>query len=188
AQGMDEPLVAESLGAGVNVVSFSCDKLLGGPQSGIIAGDAELVRRVRRNPMYRAFRADKLIIESLETTLRHLLIQDWNAIPTLQTIFTPLDEIRARAERVAARLEGLQAEVRESESPIGGGSTPDQTLPTWVVELNVPKPNAFEAELRQADIPVIARIERDKIIFNMRTIADEEEEALIAAIRAAAST
>ncbi len=108
--GIDEPLVTDSLAAGVNVVSFSCDKLLGGPQSGIIAGDAELMNRIRRNPMYRAFRVDKLIIESLQTTLRHLLRENWRAIPTLRMIFARMDEIRARAERVAAQLGGFQLE------------------------------------------------------------------------------
>ncbi|MBV9406926.1 MAG: L-seryl-tRNA(Sec) selenium transferase, partial [Acidobacteriaceae bacterium] len=123
---VDEPVVRESLDAGMNVVSFSCDKLLGGPQSGIIAGDAELVGRIRRNPIYRALRADKLIIESLETTLRHILTENWRAIPTLRMIFAPLDEIRARAERIASKLDGLQSAIHESESTIGGGSTPHQ--------------------------------------------------------------
>ncbi|HTU43504.1 MAG TPA: L-seryl-tRNA(Sec) selenium transferase [Bryobacteraceae bacterium] len=185
AKGLDEPLVSESLAAGVSLVSFSCDKLLGGPQSGIIAGDTDLVARIRRNPMYRAFRIDKLIVESLETTLRHLLSERWEAIPTLRMIFAPLDEIRARAERVARQLADIDATVRESESPIGGGSTPDQTLPTWVVELAVPSATAFERRLRSAAVPVIARIERDKIILDMRTVADEEESALLVALRAA---
>ncbi len=185
-QGIDEPLVSDSLAAGMNVVSFSCDKLLGGPQSGIIAGDKELIKRIRRNPMYRAFRVDKLIIESLETTLRHLLRENWRAIPTLQMIFTPLDEIRARAERVAGQLEGVRAEIKQSESPIGGGSTPDQTLPTWVIELTVEETAAFEARLRRAPTPVIARIEHNKIILDLRTIADDEEASLICAVRAAA--
>jgi L-seryl-tRNA(Ser) seleniumtransferase len=185
AHGLDEPLVSESLSAGVNLVSFSCDKLLGGPQSGIIAGDAELVARIRRNPMYRAFRVDKLIVESLETTLRHLIAEQWDAIPTLRVIFASKDEIRDRAARVAGQLSGVPALIRASESPIGGGSTPDRTLPTWVVELEVPDPAAFERRLRSAPVPVIARIERDKIILDMRTVADEEEAALLAALRAA---
>jgi len=185
AKGLNEPLVSESLAAGINLVSFSCDKLLGGPQSGIISGDTDLVARIRRNPMYRAFRIDKLIVESLETTLRHLLSERWEAIPTLRIIFAPLDEIRARAERVARQLADIDATVRESESPIGGGSTPDQTLPTWVVELVVPSAIAFERRLRSAAVPVIARIEHDKIILDMRTVADEEESALLVALRAA---
>jgi L-seryl-tRNA(Ser) seleniumtransferase len=183
--GIDEPVVADSLAAGVNLVSFSCDKLLGGPQSGIIAGDLELVQRVRRNPMYRAFRVDKLIVEALETTLRHLLTENWQAIPTLRMILANPKEVRERADRVMRKLEDLDARVRESTSAIGGGSTPDQTLPTWVVELSVPNPTAFERRLRLGQVPVIARIERDKVILDMRTIADEEEEALAAAVQIA---
>ncbi len=186
AQGIKEPLASASLNAGVSIISFSCDKLLGGPQSGIIAGEPDLVQRVRRNPMYRAFRTDKLVIEALETTLRKLLLQDWNAIPTLRMIFAKPDELRRRAERVTAQLNHPEASIAESASPIGGGSTPDQMLPTWVVELAVPKPSAFEARLRRGTIPVIARIERDKIILDMRTIADSEEAALVLAAHNAA--
>jgi L-seryl-tRNA(Ser) seleniumtransferase len=184
--GMDEPVVTDSLGAGVNLVSFSCDKLLGGPQSGIIAGDRELVQRVRRNPMYRAFRVDKLIVEALEVTLRHLLTENWHAVPTLRMIFADSAEMRERAERILRRLEYLDASVRESTSAIGGGSTPGQTLPTWVIELNVPNPTALERHLRSGQVPVIARIERDKIILDMRTIGNEEEELLAAAVQSAA--
>jgi len=186
-QGLDEPLVKDSFAAGISLVSFSCDKLLGGPQSGIIAGDAKLVSRVRRNPMYRAFRVDKLIIEALETTLRHLLKEDWQAIPTLCMIFAEPGEIRERAERIAERLKTRRVEVRQSESAIGGGSTPDQSLPTWVIELSVPNAAAFEGHLRSASVPVIARIERDKIILDMRTVANEEEGALATAVESCLS-
>ncbi len=184
-QGIEEPLVFDSLHAGVNLVSFSCDKLLGGPQSGLIAGDRELVERVRRNPMYRAFRVDKLIIEALEHTLKHLITEDWAAIPTLRMIFAGLPEIQERAARILRSLDGVQASLRQSESAIGGGSTPDQTLPTCVIELTVPDPTAFERLLRHAEVPVISRIERDNIILDMRTVADEEEELLAEAVRSA---
>jgi L-seryl-tRNA(Ser) seleniumtransferase len=135
--------------------------------------------------MYRAFRADKLIIEALATTLRHILREEWKTIPTLRMIFAETDEIRRRAERVAAQIEGLEARVRQSESAIGGGSTPDQTLPTWVVELSLPSAATFERRLRKAPVPVIARIEHDKVLLDMRTVSDEEESALIAAVHAA---
>ena len=174
--GIEEPLVSESVAAGVNLLSFSCDKLLGGPQTGVIAGDAELVARVRRNPMYRAFRVDKLIVQALETTLAALLRKDWERVPALRMIFTKPEELKRRAERVSAAVGGT---VRESESPIGGGSTPDQVLPTFVVELEVANANAFEHELRRAAIPVIARIERDKVVLDMRTVAESEIELLI---------
>jgi L-seryl-tRNA(Ser) seleniumtransferase len=132
--------------------------------------------------MYRALRTDKLVIEALETTLRHLLLQNWVAVPTLRMIFAATQELRARAERVAARLPNLEPVIRESESPIGGGSTPDQMLPTWVVELAVAKPSSFEARLRRADVPVIARIADGKVVLDMRTVADFEEDNLVTAV------
>src|SRR5581483_8074085 len=184
-QGVEEPLARASLDAGVDIISFSCDKLLGGPQSGIIAGNANLVQRVRRNPMYRAFRTDKLVIEALEATLRHLLLHNWQEIPTLRMIFADPDELHARAERIARRLSELKPIVREGQAPIGGGSTPDQMLKTWIVELPVVKPSGLESRLRQASVPVIARIERDKVILDMRTVADSEEDELVSAVRTA---
>ncbi len=184
--GIEEPLVRHSFEAGVNVVSFSCDKLLGGPQSGIIAGDAALVERIRRNPLYRAFRVDKLVIESLEATLRSLLLERWDALPTLRMIASPVAELRRRAEQFAARLAPFEVRVQEGESAMGGGSTPDQTLKTWLVQLNVPSPDAFSQKLRQASVPVIARIEDNWLTFDLRTVAPEEEESLLAAIQTAA--
>ena len=183
--GIQEPVVTDSLKAGINILSFSGDKLLGGPQSGIISGDAELITRVRRNPLYRALRVDKFIIQSLETTLREILKQNWNAIPTLQMIFTGEEKLRERAERIAAQLKGLSVTVQRFTSPIGGGSTPDQTLPTWTVELTVDSPNAFETRLRSAPVPVITRIERNKVVLDMRTVADSEEILLAESIKSA---
>jgi L-seryl-tRNA(Ser) seleniumtransferase len=186
AHGINEPVVTESFLAGANVVSFSCDKLLGGPQSGIIAGDKTLVDTVRRNPMYRAFRCDKLAIETLAATLQRLLAEDWQAIPTLRMILQPLEAIRIRAERLAHRLSPLEVYVADGESAIGGGSTPDQTLPTCLVEIATPRPNAFEYQLRHAPVPVVARIERERVIVDLRTVAPDEEESLIAALQSAA--
>jgi L-seryl-tRNA(Ser) seleniumtransferase len=186
AAGIAETLVGESTATGVNLVSFSCDKLLGGPQAGIIAGDAELVRRVRRNPMYRAFRIDKLIIQALQTTLHHLLRKEWQQIPTYRLILAPLEELHARAERVRTTLAGLPCELRQTESVIGGGSTPDQSQPTWVIELSPEDVVQFERDLRLAEVPVIARIERNKLILDMRTVSDEEEGLLAVAVKFAA--
>ena len=184
--GIDEPLVTDSFQSGANLVSFSCDKLLGGPQSGIISGDAELVEKIRRNPMYRAFRVDKLAIESLQNTLLHLLRGDWSAIPTLQMIFASVDEIHDRASRVLRKLSMPDVQLRRSESAIGGGSTPDQVLPTWVLEATVPSAVRFERALRKQPVPVICRIERNKILLDMRTVADEEEDLLVSAMHRAA--
>lgn len=184
--GISEPLVTDSFRAGVNLVSFSCDKLLGGPQSGIIAGDPELLKRIRRNPLYRAFRVDKLVIEALQKSLQHILLERWDAIPTLQMIFANVDELYRRAERVREKL-GLPAvQLRQGESAIGGGSTPDQSLPTWIVEVTVQSAAKFERALRKQAPPVICRIERGKIMLDMRTVSDEEEDLLVAAVVQAA--
>jgi len=181
--GVNEPLVRHSFEAGVNLVSFSCDKLLGGPQSGIIAGDPELVQRIRRNPLYRTFRVDKLVIESLAATLRNLLLENWEALPTLRMISSSEAELQRRAQHFATRLAPLNVRIREGESAIGGGSTPDQTLKTWLVQLGLPLVDAFAQQLRRAPIPVIARIEDDWLTFDLRTVAPEEEESLVAAIQ-----
>src|SRR5581483_8260309 len=106
-----EPLVADSIRAGVNLVSFSGDKLLGGPQAGILAGDQEIVGRLRRNPMFRALRLDKLIYQALETTLRNLVLERWNQIPVLRMIMQSPEELRARSECFLLRLEDLTARV-----------------------------------------------------------------------------
>lgn len=186
SEGIREPLVTNSFEAGMNVVSFSCDKLLGGPQCGIISGDAELVQRIRRNPMYRALRCDKLSIEALATTLLRLLAEDWDAIPTLRMIRQPVEQIHFRAERLAARLHPLDVSVTPGESAIGGGSTPDQNLPTWLIEINTGDADGVERRLRRAPTPVIARIERDRVVIDLRTVDPCEEEDLIAALQSAA--
>ena len=177
--GVQEPLVRESLDAGVQLVSFSCDKLLGGPQTGIIAGQAEMVARVRRNPMYRAFRPDKLIVQALETTLRHLLLEQYDDIPTLRMIRMSVASLRQRAEAFAQRIPG--ASVREATSVIGGGSTPDQALPTFVVA--VPgNARHLEKQLRASDPPIAARIENDELLLDLRTVHPSEEDALAQAL------
>jgi L-seryl-tRNA(Ser) seleniumtransferase len=186
SHGISEPLVKDSIEAGINLVTFSCDKLLGGPQTGVIAGDADLVQRIRRNPMYRAVRCDKLVIEALSTTLRHLILEEWQAIPTLRMLFRPVEEIRIRAERLVDRLLPLDVRAVPGESAIGGGSSPEQTLPTWRIEIVFREPNAVEQRLRKVPTPVIARIEHDRVVFDLRTVAPHEEEDLLAAIQAAA--
>lgn len=185
--GVNEPLVGNSLKAGASLVSFSGDKLLGGPQCGIIAGDDNLVTRIRRNPLYRAFRVDKLIIQALETTLRHLLFRNWEALPALRMIMTPESALQARAERVAGGIRRAQPVVRPDRSPIGGGSTPDQALPTWVIELSSGNASQLERRFRSMAVPVIARIENDRVILDMRTISDDEEADLIEAVNASMS-
>jgi L-seryl-tRNA(Ser) seleniumtransferase len=174
--GLHEPRVSESLEAGVNVVSFSGDKLLGGPQAGLVAGDAELIARLRRNPLFRALRVDKLITQALETSLRHLVFEQWDAIPALRMIRMSADEILARAKGIRAHIPSLQ--IVEGRSVAGGGSTPDQSLPTWLLAMDGDAV-AAERALRMGDPPVIARIEEDRLLLDLRTVFPEEEEELV---------
>jgi L-seryl-tRNA(Ser) seleniumtransferase len=179
--GIREPLVRESIDAGVNLVSFSGDKLLGSPQTGILTGDAPLVVRVRKNPLFRALRIDKLITQALETSLKHLVFEEWEKIPALRMIRATPSEIRTRAEALRARAPSL--EIVEGKSVAGGGSTPDQSLPTWL--LSVPGNAAsIEKKLRANAPPVIARIENERVVIDLRTVFPDEEDALVAALGA----
>lgn len=180
AYGIDEPLVSASIRAGVNIVTFSCDKLLGGPQAGIIAGDQSLVERIRRNPLYRAFRADKLIIQALQTSLLHLLKEEWDQIPALRMIMDDVGSICRRAKKIADAIAG--STVRPDEGAIGGGSTPDQTLPTYVVEIETVAVSRLERQLRQGNPPIIARIEKGRLLLDCRTIQDSEVDAVVMAL------
>ena len=180
--GVEEPLVPASLEAGASLVSFSGDKLLGGPQAGILAGQADLVARLRRNPLFRALRADKLIYQTLENTLRALLLERWECVPAIAMIRQTAAEIRARAEALMLRLPEVRAEIVESSSVIGGGATPGQALPTWVIALECTDVVQCERRLRQCDPPVIARIEEDRLLIDLRTVFREEEDELAAAL------
>jgi L-seryl-tRNA(Ser) seleniumtransferase len=182
AFGVDEPLVGESIRAGASLVSFSGDKLLGGPQAGILAGDHRLISRLRRNPMFRALRLDKLIYQALETTFRNLLLQRWDQIPALRMISFSSDELRARAQSFAAKLDGLPCEVLEGSSLIGGGATPEQPLPSWLIALESTDVVEAERRLRFNDPPVVARIENNRLLFDLRTVFPTEEEELARAI------
>lgn len=175
--GIEEPVVQESLAAGADLVTFSVDKLMGGPQAGILAGRADLVERLRRNPMYRAFRLDKLQVQALETVVRLLVNQDLDAIPAIRMILTPAEEIRRRAEGLDLR--GWTMEP--GESVIGGGSTPGESLPTWVLK----RPGGADAlaKLRAQDPPVIARIADEHVLIDLRTVLPGQEADLAAALR-----
>ena len=182
--GVDEPLVADSIGAGVNLVTFSGDKLLGGPQAGIIAGDTALVQRLRRNPMFRALRLDKLIYQALETTLRLLLFEQWDAIPALAMIAQTSDGLRERAEKFQRRLTRLKTELIPGESVIGGGSTPQQPFATWLIAISDRDPVQAERQCRAAQPPVIARIENDRLVIDLRTVFTSDEDDLAAVLQA----
>jgi L-seryl-tRNA(Ser) seleniumtransferase len=179
--GIEEPLVQDSLAAGANLVSFSSDKLLGGPQAGIIAGDGELVARVRRNPLFRALRLDKLFYQAMETTLRHILFEELDRVPALRMIRMTADEIRARAEALAKRI-GTSVRIEAGKSVIGGGSTPDRALPTWLIVVEKANANAEERRLRGNDPPIIARVQNDRVVLDLRTVLPAEEELLVQAL------
>jgi L-seryl-tRNA(Ser) seleniumtransferase len=172
--------VSESLAAGVDLVSFSGDKLLGGPQAGILAGRPELVARLRHNPMFRALRLDKLIYQALEATLRSLLLGRLGEIPALAMIAMTPEQIRVRAEALAARMEG--AEVIAGESVIGGGSTPEQPIPTWLVAVRTDDANGLERRLRLGEPAVITRIVDDVVVVDLRTVLPSEEDELVQAL------
>ena len=182
--GIDEPLVSDSLLAGADLVSFSGDKLLGGPQAGILAGKPEIVARLRRNPMFRALRLDKTIYQALETTLRHLLLEQWDQVPALRMIRQSAAEIRGRAERLLGSLPGLNAELTPGESVIGGGATPEQSIPTWLIAIECADEGAAQRRLRANDPPVIARVEEKRLLLDLRTVLPEEETELAAALQA----
>lgn len=182
--GINEPLAQHSLNAGTNLVSFSGDKLLGGPQAGIISGDNDLVTRVRRNPLFRALRCDKLFYEAMEPTLRHIVLEQYDAIPALRMLRMSPESIRTRAETLAGRLV-CGATVEAGESMVGGGTTPELPLPTYLL---IPKfrtmtAAALERKLRLNDPPIITRIVRDRLLIDLRTVLPEEEDALVEALR-----
>ena len=182
AFGIDEPLVSDSLSAGVDLVSFSGDKLLGGPQAGILAGRPELVARLRRNPLFRALRLDKVIYQVLENTLRNLLLERWDLVPALAMLRQSADQIRQRARALVARLPALRAEVVAGQSVTGGGATPEQSIPTWVIAVDCANVVEAERRLRAGDPPVVARIEDGRLIFDLRTVFSAEEDTLLSAL------
>jgi len=177
-----EPTVQESLAQGADLVCFSGDKLLGGPQAGIVVGRADLVAKLKKHPLARAVRADKLCLAALSATLLHYLKDEAeSAIPIWRMIAAPLDEIQARARRWAATLG--RGEVIAGESTVGGGSLPGETLPTWLLALEIASPDRALARLRQAHPPVIARVQEERVALDARTVLEEQEEALLAALR-----
>lgn len=191
ASGIAEPVARVSCDAGVSVVCFSGDKLLGGPQAGIIAGQREIIERIRRNPLFRALRVDKLTIAALEVTLKAYLRGAYDEIPALRMIRLSADEVARRAANFAAQLRtslprDVTLAVHEGFSVIGGGSTPDQQLPTHLIAISSPRQSATQLEERlrnpERGTPVIARIEDDRLLVDLRTVFADEEAALAVAL------
>lgn len=173
-----EPTIQESLAAGVDLLCFSGDKLLGGPQAGIILGRAELVSKIKKHPLARAIRADKLCLAALSATLLHYLKDEATSqIPIWRMIAESPEQIRQRALRWVNILG--QGEVIPGQSTVGGGSLPEETLPTFLVALNLPSPNRILAILRATRPAVIARLQDDRLVFDPRTVLIEQEAILM---------
>jgi L-seryl-tRNA(Ser) seleniumtransferase len=180
-----EPMVQASLQAGVDAVMFSGDKLLGGPQAGIVAGKAAVIDKLKRHPLARAIRADKLCLAALSATLSHYLKDEaLTHVPIWQMIGAPLDGLRERATRWAGELAraGLDCQVVDGESTIGGGSLPGETLPTALLTVRVASANAASARLRACNPPVIARIDASQLVLDPRTVLARDEAELLAAL------
>jgi L-seryl-tRNA(Ser) seleniumtransferase len=197
AVGIHEPTAGESIEAGFSLVLFSGDKLLGGPQAGIIAGKKDLVVKVRRHPLFRALRVDKLTIAAMAATLRAYFRAAWNEIPSQRMIRASVDQIAQRASRLAdsvqlkVRSARATIEVVDGHSLVGGGSTPAQSLPTKLVRVVSSRQSAAELESRlrkgPAGIPVIARIEDDGLLLDLRTIFPDQEALVAQSLLAALS-
>ena len=191
----DEPVVADSLRAGISVVSFSGDKMLGGPQAGIITGSREIVDRVVKNPLMRALRVDKMTYAAIETTLR--LYERGVAlteVPVIRAIATAREEIAGRAAHLSASIEQVMGEqltdgsftvsLEDGASVIGGGSAPEVKLPTVLIAMKGSRMSAasLEERLRGFRIPIITRTERDRVMIDLRTVSVEEEAIILDAI------
>lgn len=173
-----EPMVQESLTAGVDLVCFSGDKLLGGPQAGIILGKTDLINKLRKHPLARAIRADKLCLSALAATLLHYLKSEaLSEIPVWSMISQPLDRIFERATEWTKILN--QGSVIQGRSTVGGGSLPGETMPTWLFALDVPHQNKFMDMLRNGEPPIIARLEDQQVVFDPRTVLFHQEKDLL---------
>lgn len=192
----DEPIVQESLSSGVDLISFSGDKLLGGPQAGIIAGKRELVDPIRRNPLMRTYRVEKLVYGALEATLgSYRFGRAVSEIPVVRMIAMPEPELRRRARSFSRRLrtrlpKGVQISLSKGSSVVGGGSCPECRLSTILItiESDSIRPNVIEERLRSQNLPIILRLEEDKAVIDLRTVFPVQEPALIEGIQKAVAS
>jgi len=182
--GVNESGVMESLRAGVDLVTYSGDKMLGGPQAGLLSGREALIGRVRSNPLFRALRVDKLTYAALEATLMEYVRQNHDAIPFLRMLRLPAEEIQTRAQALKEQLRSaphLKTEIIPGESLVGGGSAPTSTLPTYLLAVTSSSLSADElaARLRRHDPPVAARVEDGQVLLDLRTTLTPAEDAEI---------
>ena len=186
----DEPTVAASIAAGVSVVAFSGDKLLGGPQCGIILGEADLIKKIKSNPLMRALRVDKLTYAALEATIgSYLRGEAQREIPSLAALHATREEIATRAiaflERSDPLLGSIRLELIDGSSVVGGGSAPETELPSRLIAVNSATlaPQQIEERLRNHSTPIIARIVNDRLTIDLRTVSPTEEQTIIEALR-----
>jgi L-seryl-tRNA(Ser) seleniumtransferase len=184
-----EPGVLDSLRAGVDVVTYSGDKLLGGPQSGLISGHADLVKRMRSNSLFRALRVDKLTYAALEATLLAYVKHDHDAIPVLRMMRLSKEQVACRADKIVStvnstEVKNLKLELFDGESVIGGGAAPSAILPTRLIALTHAKRSADElsAHLRSNTPPIIACVEEGRVLFDLRTVFPEQDVTLAAGL------
>ena len=177
-----EPTAQESMQAGVDVICFSGDKLLGGPQAGIIIGKADLIAKIKKHPLARAVRADKACLAGLSATLLHYLKDEAEReVPIVKMMSLTLKQVKGRAEAWAAELG--QGSVVEGESTVGGGSLPGESMPTFLLSLQVKSAEKFLRALRKNNPPIIARTENDKVLLDPRTVLPEQEGALLVGLK-----
>jgi L-seryl-tRNA(Ser) seleniumtransferase len=182
-----EPSVLDSLRQGVDVITYSGDKLLGGPQAGVLSGRSDLIARMRSNSLFRALRADKLTYAALEATLLAYMKGEHVAIPALRMMHLSKEEIGKRAEAVMKKLQspGLSVEMWDGESVIGGGAAPSATLPTRLLAITCQGLSADElsARLRTSDVPIVARVEEGCVLLDLRTVFPDQDEVVTSSLR-----
>ncbi|MBL8102103.1 MAG: L-seryl-tRNA(Sec) selenium transferase [Anaerolineales bacterium] len=177
-----EPTVQESMRAGVDIICFSGDKLLGGPQAGIIIGKADLIAKIKKHPLARVVRADKACLAGLSATLLHYLKDEAEReVPIVKMMSLTLKQIKGRAEAWAAELG--QGQIVEGESTVGGGSLPGESMPTFLLSLQVNSTEKFLRALRTNNPPIIARTEADRVLLDPRTVLPEQEGALLVGLK-----
>jgi L-seryl-tRNA(Ser) seleniumtransferase len=190
---LDEPLISQEVAKGIDVISFSGDKLLGAPQAGIIVGEKNLIDAMKKNPMTRALRPDKFTLAGLESTL--LLYLDMEqareAIPTLRMIHEDPNALKSRAQRLLRQLKmrcgSMTVSVAEIYSEVGGGSLPDVIIPSYgiLIKPHTMSLEVLEKRMRNLEVPIIGRIEKETLILDMRTILKEEEPFLVSGLETA---
>jgi L-seryl-tRNA(Ser) seleniumtransferase len=181
-----EPGVLESLNAEVDVVTFSGDKLLGGPQAGLLSGRHDLIARIRSNPLFRALRVDKLTYAALEATLLAYIKRNYDAIPAVRMMRWSAEEIGERAERLMTMVSHsrMHLGIVSGESVVGGGAAPSAVLPTRLISVTFDGHNAdrLAASLRAGDPPVVARVAEGRVLLDLRTVFPEQEPLIVSAL------